>query len=203
MKKILSLLTIVLAIVALIALIIFLLKGSPKSEVFVSHDMVIHQIEELGNLEVVKYNIQDIIEYNKIRRWLPNSKTSLQISAEVIACVDLTQITPEDIFTEKDSVRLTLPVPEICHYKIDHSRSRVYNVDFGLWETADLVDEAYREAERHIYQEALNMGIALESRDNAVKVLTPILKGLGFSKIDIRFHNPYQNTERPEIKINR
>jgi len=199
MKKLLSLATLILAIVALIALIIFLLKGSPKNEVHMTHDVIIHQIEELGNLEVVKYNIQDIMEYTKMRRWLPNSKTSLQISAEVIACVDLTQIEKDDIYTNKDSVSLILPIPEICHHKIDHSRSRVYNVEYGFWETANLVDEAYKEAERHIYQEAINMGIAKESRQNAVKVLTPILRGLGFTKIHIGFRNPSQSIEQEKI----
>lgn len=194
MKKYLSLSAFVLAIIALIALIVFLLKGSHRNSLYnTTNDVVIHQIEELGNLEVVKYNIQDIMEYTKMRHWLPNSKTSLKICAEVIACVDLTRIEKDDIYTDKDSVSLILPNPEICHYRIDHSRSEVYNVEYGLWETAELVDEAYKEAERHIYQEAINMGIARESRENAIKVLTPILKGLGFTKIHIGFGHPLQN----------
>jgi len=203
MKKILSLTTIILAIIALIALIIFLLKGGKKNEVYVTHDVIVQQIEELGNLEVVKYNIQDMMEYQKVRRWLPNSTASLKIAGEVIACVDLTKIGKDDIFTQKDSVSIILPIPEICHHRVDHSRSKIYNVQYGLWETAELVDEAYKAAEQQIYQEALNMGIANQSRENAIKVLTPILRGLGFTKIFIGFKTAEEtlNSENKNTKI--
>ncbi len=202
MKKILSLATIILAIVALIALIIFFLKGG-KKDVYVTHDVIVQQIEELGNLEVVKYNIQDMMEYQKVRRWLPNSKASLKIAGEVIACVDLTKLGKDDIYTKGDSVSLRLPIPEICHYRVDHSRSKVYNIEYGLWETAQLVDEAYKVAEQQIYQEAINMGIAKDSRESTIKVLTPILRGLGFTKIYIGFKTADEslNSENQNPKI--
>ncbi|MDU1903518.1 MAG: DUF4230 domain-containing protein [Dysgonomonas sp.] len=201
MKKVLSLATILLAIIALIALVIFLWRGERKEQTYVSHDVIVQQIEELGNLEVVKYNIQDMMEYQKVRRWLPNSKASLKIAGEVIACVDLTKIGKDDIYTNKDSVSLILPIPEICHYRIDHSRSKVYNIEFGLWETAELVDDAYKVAEQQIYQEALNMGIAKESRENAIKVLTPILRGLGFTRIYIGFKSSQETLESKDLRL--
>lgn len=201
MKKILSLATILLVIIALVALIVFFLKEGKKEQVYISHEVVVQQIEELGNLEVVKYNIQDMMEYQKVRRWLPDSKASLKIAGKVIACVDLTKIGKDDIYTNKDSVSLILPLPEICHYSIDHSRSRVYNIEFGLWETAELVDDAYKVAEQQIYQEALNMGIANESRENAIKALTPILRGLGFTKIHIGFKSAKGASEHKNIKL--
>lgn len=191
-------------LLGLIALILYLVKSSGKEErIYVSHDIVVQQIEELGNLEVVKYNIQDVVQYEKVRTWLPNSKASLMVGGEVIACVDLTKIRQEDIVTDKDSVSLILPIPEICHYKVDHSRSRVYNVEYGLWETAKLVDAAYAQAEEQLYQSALKMGIAEESRGNAIKVLTPILRGLGFTKIHIGFKTAAEtlSSENPNIKL--
>lgn len=171
-----------------IALIIYLLKSDVKEErTIVSHAIVVQQIEEMGKLEVVKYNIQDMMEYEKVRKWLPNSRATLKIVGEVIGCVDLTLISEQDIVTEGDSVSLMLPMPEICHYKIDHSRSRVYNMEYGLWETAEVVEDAYRKAEDQIYQQAQSMGIEKESRENTIKVLTPILRGMGFTKIYIGF----------------
>lgn len=191
MKKIIFI-GIILALLADAALIVYLMSSSKKDQTYVSHDVVVSQIEELGNLEVVKYNIQDLMDYKKVRRWLPNSKASLKVVGEVIACVDLTQLDKGDIYTWKDSVSLVLPVPQICHYRVDHSRSQIYNIEYGLWESAELVDEAYKAAEEHIYQQAINMGIAQESRANAIKALTPILRGLGFTKIHIRFRQPSQ-----------
>lgn len=160
-----------------------------KEEVLISHNMLVQQIEELGRLEVVRYNIQDLMDYEKKRKWLPNSKTSLKIVGEVTGCVDLTKIQAEEIRVDKDSVSIILPDPEICNWKIDHSKSKVYNVEYGLWETEELVDEAYKEAEKKLYKEAQNMGIAKESRENTKKVLTPLLKGLGFRKVHIAFRS--------------
>lgn len=164
-----------------------------KNETFVSHDMLVQQVETLGKLEVVRYTIQDLMDFEKKRDWLPNSVTSVKIVGEVTGCVDLTKIKPEDIYTQRDSVSIILPDPEICNWKIDHSKSKVYNVKYGLWETQKLVDEAYQEAEQKLYKEAQNMGIYKTSRENAKIILTPILKGLGFRKINVGF----KSTDKP------
>lgn len=195
---------IVLLLIILVGLIAYFFVSGAKREVeaHVSHDVLVQQIEELGNLEVVRYNIQDMMEYEKTRTWLPNSKASLKIVGEVIACVDLTKLQKEDVYTKKDSVSMILPIPEVCHYKIDHSRSKVYNIEYGLWESVKLVDEAYYHAEQNLYQEALRMGIANESRENTIKVLTPILRSLGFTKIYIGFKTPEQTiASEKQLKI--
>lgn len=194
---------ILIILLALIALIIYLVKSGPKNEpTIVSHTIVVQQIEEMGKLEVVKYNIQDMMEYEKKRQWLPNSKATLKIVGEVIACVDLTAIGEDDVVTKGDSVSILLPLPEICHYKIDHSRSRVYNMEYGLWETAEIVEDAYKQAEDQIYQQAKNMGIEKESRENTIKVLTPILRAMGFTKIYIGFKSPNGSFDSEQHKIN-
>lgn len=205
MRKKLFPLSILVILLALFSLIIYLLNSAGKEEkTVVSHTMVVQQIEEMGKLEVVKYNIQDMMEYEKVRQWLPNSKATLKIVGEVIACVDLTTIGENDIVTKDDSVSLILPMPEICHYKIDHSRSRVYNMQYGLWETAEVVEDAYKKAEEQIYQQAQSMGIEKESRENTIKVLTPILRAMGFTKIHIDFKssNGNFNSEQSKIKLN-
>ncbi|MEN9918430.1 MAG: hypothetical protein RL662_866 [Bacteroidota bacterium] len=203
MKKIMFLGGIFMLILIFFALFVLFLRNKEKEQVYISHEVIVRQIEELGNLEVVKYNIQDMMEYQKVRRWLPNSIASLKVVGEVIACVDLAKIADGDVQITGDSVHLMLPIPEICHYKIDHSRSKVYNIEYGLWESAELVDEAYKDAEQQLYQEALNMGIAEESKKNAIKVLTPILKALGYSKIHIEFKPSLEGANEHSIKINR
>lgn len=167
----------------------YLFRGSNKNEVRseVSHTMIVEKIENLGNLEVLKYSIQDIMEYKKIRQWLPNAKAALMISGEVICCVDLSKVKPEDIYVSGDSIRLQLPSPEICHTKIDHSKSRVYDINYGLWETTDIVDAAYKSAEKQLYAKALELDVESKSRDNTVNLLKPILSSMGFEHILITF----------------
>lgn len=182
MKKTLVFVLIIFAIV-----LYLIVRPGEKSHSIATHNLILQQVEELGKLELVRYNIQDIVEYRKMREWLPNSKTILMVSGEVVSCVDLTLLTQDDITVIGDSVNILLPMPEICHVKIDHTRSRVYDVQFGLWDTPKLVDEAYRAAEESIYKQALDMGVAPQSRDSAVKLLTPILQALGYKKVSIYF----------------
>lgn len=173
-------------ILGMLAIYLFSGKGSePKVEI--SHNMVLEKIEDLGNLEVVKFTIQDIMEYEKVRRWLPNAKTALIISGEVTGCIDLRKVKPEDIYTSGDSIRLTLPAPEICHVYVDHSKSRVYNMQYSLWETPKIVDDAYRHAEHELKDKAAKMDIESKSRDNTVNLMTPILQAMGFKQVGITF----------------
>lgn len=161
-----------------------------KDRVEISHTLIMQKVEALGNLEVVKYNFQDIIEYEMIRQWLPNSHTALVVVGEVIGCVDLTKVGIDDIFTSNDSIRIMLPAPEICHVKVDHSKSRIQNIEFGLWEKEKIADEAYRYAEQHLNTVAQKMDIATDSRTNTVKLLEPMFHAMGFNKVTIQFAMP-------------
>ncbi|MBK5721863.1 DUF4230 domain-containing protein [Dysgonomonas sp. Marseille-P4677] len=162
-------------------------NGKDNGKVKVSHNMIVEKIENLGNLEVLQYNIQDLIEYQKMRQWLPNAKTALIVAGEVICCVDLTKVKPEDIYTSGDSIRIKLPAPEICHVKINHSASRIYDMQFGLWESTQIADEAYRHAEKQLKAEAMKLDMESKSRDNTVNLLRPILEAMGFEHVLITF----------------
>ncbi len=180
-------------------LLMFVFTRSPggESKVEISHNMIVEKIESLGNLEVVKLSIQDIVEYKKVRRWLPNAKTALVVSGEVIGCIDLTRLRPEDIYTSGDSIRLQLPAPEICHTKIDHSKSRIFNIQYGFWDTSEVVDEAYRAAETHLREQAVKLDIDKQSRENAVTLLRPILQAMGFKHVLITFrHGGYKEDRK-------
>ena len=179
--------------IIIIAAVITLIKYCSKKEnseetIHISHNTVVQEIETLGRLEVVKYNIKDVIEYEKVRNWLPNSRTALIVSGEVIGCIDLSKLKEEDIFISKDSVSIKLPPPEVCSFKVDHSKSRVYNIENGWWETTELIDEAYRHAEQQLYKEAENMGLTADCQTNTEKILNPLLHKLGFTKIHIDFY---------------
>lgn len=162
-------------------------KNVQKIEI--SHNMVMEKIEALGNLEVLKYSIKDVMEYKKVRQWLPNAKAALIISGEVIACIDLTKIEQNDIHVSGDSITLRLPSPEICHVRIDHEKSHIYNIEYGLWESGKIMDEAYRYAEKELYKQAEKIDFESKSRDNANNLLRPILYAMGFKNVNITFHS--------------
>lgn len=140
-----------------------------------THSLVLEEVHAIGKLELVKYNFKDVVEQEIVRQWLPNSKAILIVQGEAFGCIDLTLLHPTDIQTGKDTLIVHLPEPELCQFKIDHSRSKVYNTEYTFLDESRLIEEAYRQAEIKIKESALEMGILEQAKDNAKKVLTPIL----------------------------
>jgi hypothetical protein len=145
--------------------------------------VVLQEVTELGKLELVQYRFKDIVEHQFVRQWLPNPKAVLIVEGEAVGCLDLTKIKPEDITTQGDSLIVHLPDPEICSYKINHNRSRVFNTEYAFLEEAQLVNEAYRHAENQIRESALNSGILEQTRQNADKILKPMLERISGKKV--------------------
>ncbi|QIP17201.1 DUF4230 domain-containing protein [Spirosoma aureum] len=149
--------------------------------------IVLKEVMALGKLELVSYTFKDIIEHEQINTFLPNANAVLIVEGQATGCIDLTQIKPEDIQAEGDSVVVLLPKPELCSWKINHDRSRVYDTRFSFLDQSQLVSDAYRQAERQIRQSALNGGILDQTRHNADQMLKPLLERISGRKVRLTF----------------
>ncbi|GAB3174317.1 DUF4230 domain-containing protein [Telluribacter humicola] len=159
--------------------------GEDRTETM--HMVVLQEITSMGKLELVKYNFKDIVEQEKKNTFLPNAKAVLIVQGEAIGCVDLTKLRLADVINEEDTLVVTLPEPELCVFKIDHERSRVYNTEYAFTEEAQLVQDGYKQAEQQIRQSALEMGILEQTEENARKMLTPILEKISGRKVFVKF----------------
>jgi hypothetical protein len=86
-----------------------------------------------------------------------------------------------------DTAVVNLPQPELCYVKIDHKNSRVYDTKMAFFREANLVDEAYKAAERQISAEVKKSNILVQTKTNAVNVLKPIIEGLGYKNVRFTF----------------
>ncbi len=152
-----------------------------------SHAVVLKEIQTLGKLELVRYNFKDVVEHEVVREWMPNPKAILIVQGEAVGCLDLTKMTISDVSTEKGLLVVHLPDPELCSYKIDHSKSKVYNTEFALLEEAQLVQAAYQQAESQIQKSAIEMGILEQTKQNAEKILKPILEKMTGRSVALRY----------------
>lgn len=152
-----------------------------------THALVLQEITAMGKLELVKYNFKDVVEQQITKMWLPNAKAILIVQGEAIGCVDLTKVEIADITSEEETLVVNMPEPELCVFKIDHSKSRVYNTEYAFNEEAKLVQEAYKQAEKQIQRSALDMGILEQTQINARKVLTPVLEKASGKKVVLKF----------------
>lgn len=168
---------------------------SEPEETNVYHDLILQKVEDMGKLELVKYKFKEITEleklskkYFKIFQLGPDAKIALITTGEAVGCIDLTKIKKEDIFIDDQGVIITLPKPELCYYKIDLQKSRIYSLETNpLMDEKAFIEEAYRSAEHQIKEAALEGGILYETEENAEKVLRPIFEEISGRKVYFRY----------------
>jgi hypothetical protein len=150
-------------------------------------------------MELVRYNFKDVVEYNKeVSRWVPDSKIVLIISGEAVGCVDFTKITKADIQFQGDTlVQIGIPESEVCYYKVDHSKSKVFSKENTYFQDAALVEEGYKYAEQNIKRAALSSGILRQTQENAEKVLKPMLEEITGRRVVLVPQRRIQNPQLP------
>lgn len=111
----------------------------------------------------------------------------LLAEGEVVAGIDMTQITKQDIVIQGDYVSMTLPKPEILYSKIDNNRTYVYERVTGLFLKPDieLEGEARQLAEQAMVDRALEGEILEQAEANARMQIEAFLRALGFTDIVI------------------
>ncbi|GAB3775375.1 hypothetical protein GCM10028818_19450 [Spirosoma horti] len=154
-----------------------------------TQSIVLKEVKTLGKLELVRYTFKDIVEHEQVNTFLPNANAVLIVEGEATGCLDLTQINLNDIRTMADSITIQLPKPELCGWKINHDRSRVYDTHFSFLNESQLVSDAYRKAEHQVKQSALTGGILNQTQQNATQLLRPLLERISGKKVGFTFQD--------------
>lgn len=161
-----------------------------SSKTIVKDDVMVEHITDIGKLELVKYSMKDVIERKELRFFLPDQRVLFIAAGEVAGCIDLTKVTTKDIIHHRaDSITLYLPAPEICYVKLDHRRSKVYDIS-GAWmpgDTQHMVEEIYKLAEQKLLENAQEMNILDKTKENARIIFKPMIMNMTGIKINIAF----------------
>ncbi|MBE7174867.1 MAG: DUF4230 domain-containing protein [Mucilaginibacter polytrichastri] len=175
---------------SLLLLFFYIRHQFTSSKTEVSADVMVERITDMGKLELVKYAMKDVIERKHIRQFLPDERVLFVAVGEVTACIDLTKIRKTDIEqSSADSITVFLPQPEICYARIDHGRSKVYDVS-GYWfsnDTKNAVEGIYKLAETRLHANAREMNVLGKARSNAQTIFKPLLENLTAKKVGLSF----------------
>jgi hypothetical protein len=152
--------------------------GEKENEITVSNHSIVTKIEALGKLETVKIHIKDAIKFEKEVPYWFNDQVLLLIEGDVTACIDLAKIDSSAIKIDEQKIYIKLPKPEICSHSIKHQNSEVYSITTMTFKKTQLVDEAYRYAEKSLLVSANKMNIEKLALDNAKLVLKPLIQEL-------------------------
>lgn len=194
-KKISALRTISITpylVVVVLTLIIgwFLFRPEKEStKLTETNDMAVTKIQAIGRMELVKLTIKDVLEYTIERDYLPDSKVLLVVSGEMAGCIDLAKIRKDQISVKDSVVRIILPKPEICYYKIDQQKTRIYNATtyFLLDNEALITQLAYKRAENYFKSDSLNQIVYKETEANVQTMLKPLLESVTQKKVELEF----------------
>ncbi|HEY4879480.1 MAG TPA: DUF4230 domain-containing protein [Candidatus Acidoferrales bacterium] len=163
-----------------------------QTSINVSQPTVVRQIQQLQRLETVTYTMDKIISGERDNPYLPKflagDRLLLVVHGQVIGGVDLAKVQPSDVVVHGETITFHLPQAEVFSTVIDNAKTRVYSRDTGLFTSPDpnLESDLRQEAERQLQLAALQDGILKSADQNARSTLTSMLKGFGFSQVEIQ-----------------
>ena len=168
---------------------------------------IVNEVRVLARLETIQYSVEKVVTAEtgqEVLGELFGDRILLIAHGYVIAGVDLSNLTQDDITISGGLVEIDLPDPEIFIATLDNQKTRVYNRETGLFYQGDpeLETLARQSAEQEIYRSALEDGILQKANDNAEIFLERLLDDLGFEDVIFTLYEPeVLNTPAPDATL--
>ncbi len=153
---------------------------------------VVQQIQGLSKLETSHFTMEKILDAERTRRYVPSflagEKLIFVAHGEVVAGLDLSKLTEQDVQASGTSISMKLPEPEILYSRLDNEKSRVYDRDQGLFSKADkdLESQVRAAAEEQLREGALEAGIIEQARTNGEQSVRALLLSMGYTDVTFR-----------------
>ncbi len=152
---------------------------------------IILKVQSLARLETIQYSIEKVItaEVNQgVFGPLFGDKLLFVAHGYVIAGVDLSKLSAEDMEISGDKLTIKLPDAEVFVATLNNGDSYIYDRTTGLFRKSDpnLETDARQAAEEEILNAAIEDGILDQARINAEVFIGRLLNDLGFYSIVFR-----------------
>jgi len=161
---------------------------NPTSTILPDPVTIINQIRPLARLETMQYSVEKIITAEtgqEVFGPLFGDRLLFVAHGLVIAGVDLSEISADDLRVNNGILKIQLPEAEIFVATLDNEKSYVYDRDTGIFRRPDedLETLARQAAEEEIRQAAVGDGILTRARLNAEVFLERLMNDLGFEEV--------------------
>lgn len=149
---------------------------------------IIDKVRAVARLETIHYTVEKVItaEVNQgILGPLFGDKLLFVAHGYVIAGIDMSKMTPEDLWLEDGILHVRLPAAEIFVATLDNQKSYVYDRETGAFTHGDpdLETAARQVAEEEIRKAALNDGILNQAQVNANIFLERFFQSLDYQTV--------------------
>ena len=163
--------------------------------------VLLHEIQRLSELVTVKFTVEKVDPLEEKKQPLGSEKLLLFVQADVLAGVDLSKVTQNDLkILPERRIHIALPAPHIVSIVIDDTQTRVWDREITWWTpwvpyNQDLERQARLKARETIEHAAIEGGILKQARQNAETAIRGLLETLGL-KPAIEEHSPITELRR-------
>jgi hypothetical protein len=168
-----------------------------------SQPVLLKSLERLSEYRAASANLQVVVDVEQDAKLLPDfikgERTLLVAAGNVDAGVDFSGLKGENVVVNEDrtAATITLPGATLSDARLDLERTRVFDTDRGLLDRvgdalgsggADQERQLLQLAQRRLTESAVADGrLTGAAERNTRKMLTGMLRGLGFERITIHF----------------
>jgi hypothetical protein len=149
---------------------------------------IIHEMRSLSRLETIQYSVEKIITAESGQdefKFLFGDRLIFVAHGNVVAGIDLADISTDDIEIEGEELVIHLPEPEVFIATLDNDKSYIYDRTLGILTkgNTNLETDARKAAEEEILKAALEDGILEKAGINGEVFLDRFLQNLGYKKV--------------------
>jgi hypothetical protein len=167
--------------------------------------VLLESLEDVSEYTAARGNFEVIVDTEEDARYIPDfikgERTVLSAVGDVEATVDFNGLTEGAIEINGDSVRITLPEPELADARLDNEQSEVISRSRGVLDrvggvfSGDPVDDQdlYVAAEDKLEQAAADSELTDRAKDNTRKMLQGLVNDLGYDDVTVVFEPPPQD----------
>lgn len=157
---------------------------------------VVTAMRDLARLEGASYHVERVIDIRDHQSRLfglveGDDAVLLVAAGDVVAGVDLTQMTADDVQVDPEARRaiLALPPPEVFSARLDNERTFVHTRDTDVFATRSetLETRARQEAESTLRAAAIDSGILARAQVNVARTLEALVGSLGYREVEVRW----------------
>ncbi len=168
--------------------------------------LLVTQIQRCSRLYTTEYRIHKLVTCESNRQIsgfgfsfgldvFGDRKIIIPIDATLKGYIDMSQIRAQHIDRQGDRISITLPDPEVMmtSTRIDHENIKEFVTGFRDDFTDSEMSAFEKQGRKAIIAEIPELGVERTARENAVRILVPMIAQMGFSEqnITINFRRDY------------
>jgi hypothetical protein len=164
------------------------IPSHPSSDRTSSRGPTVQQIQQLSTLVTTRVETADVQE-TSVEGYTGSMRVALLVKGDFLLGVNLAQAHFESVDHETLSAVLTLPAPQVTSPRVDHQRTRLFEItNEGLWAMvptdagrSKVVERAYEQAQQSVTTLASDPLLIDRSRRQAEQVICAFFQALGWS----------------------